>query len=155
VYVACQAVDESNGRVIAPSTFRVNGQPRPFLRLPTRGADRLRVFSTPQLLVCQLTSGLFAGLQNSVIRRQVFRSERFWDDYRVVEDVTFLVRALVRGLTIGYIDEVHVVYRMHDENSSASSSGTDAARLLPIFEEDVRGFERVRAEVELPPDART
>jgi hypothetical protein len=90
-----------------------------------------------------------------VIRRRVFDGVRFWDDYRVVEDVLFILRALSGGLRIGYINEVHVVYRVHDDNSSASVSGATAARLVPIFEEEVRGFERVRAEVPLPPSVRS
>jgi len=155
VYAACRAVDESSGRVIAPSTFYVNGHPRPFLALQSRQAGRMRVLSGPASLRCQLTSGLYAGLQNSVIRRRVFEPEHFWDDYRVVEDVLFLTRALSRGLRIGYTDDVQVVYRVHGDNSSASASGADAARLLPIFEEEVRGFERLRAEVSLPPELMT
>jgi hypothetical protein len=62
----------SDPGVIAPSTFHVNGQPRPFLALQSRQAGRMRVLSGPAALECQLTSGLYAGLQNSVIRRRVF-----------------------------------------------------------------------------------
>jgi glycosyltransferase involved in cell wall biosynthesis len=154
VFAACRSVDQVTGRVIAPSTFYVGDKPRAFLALPARADGELRILDGPAVLQCQLTSGLYAGLQNSVIRRGVFEGERFWEDYRVVEDVLFLARALSRSLTIGYIDDVHVVYRVHDDNSSASATGVGSVRLLPIFEEEVRGFERVRAEVQMPPEAR-
>jgi glycosyltransferase involved in cell wall biosynthesis len=155
VYVACRTVDESSGRTIEPSTFQVNGQPRPFLELPVRAAGPLQMLEPGEALLCQIRFGLYAGLQNSVIRRRIFENARFWNDYRVVEDVLFLVRALSQGLTIGYINEVLVVYRVHDDNSSASATGAGAARLLPIFEEEVRGIERLRAEIPLPSTART
>lgn len=155
VYVACRSVDEATGRTIAPSTFYVANEPRPFLHLRARDAGELRILDGPDSLISHLTSGLYAGLQNSVIRRSVFETDRFWDDYRVVEDVLFLLRVLNRGLRIGYIDQALVVYRVHDDNSSASVTGASAKRLLPIFEEEVRGFERVRAEVPLPPRTRT
>jgi hypothetical protein len=140
--------------VTAESTFYEGETPRPFLRLRCRRDGDLHVIEDPGLLECQLTSGLYAGLQNSVIRRQVFDSDRFWTDYRVVEDVLFLVRALSRGLTIAYFPGVHVVYRVHDDNSSASASGADPSRLLPIFEEHVRGLERLEHEAALSPRER-
>ena len=152
-YAACRSVDQASGRTIAPSTFEVDGRPRPFLALRSEAAGGLHVLDGPSALACQLTSGLYAGLQNSVIRRRVFETERFWDEYRVVEDVLFLIRALSRGLRIGYIPDVLVTYRVHDDNSSASTRAATPARLLPIFEEEVRGMERVRAEVRLAPGA--
>ncbi len=153
VYAACRSVDESTGATIAPSTFYVDGRPRPFLGLEARPSGALRVLDAAKALKCQLTSGLYAGLQNSVIRRRLFQPARFWDDYRVVEDVLFLTRALSTGARLGYIDEVLVVYRVHGENSSASAVDIDPARLKPIFEEEVRGLERILKEVPLPADA--
>ena len=153
VYVACRSVDESTGETIAPSTFYMDGTPRPFLALGTHVSGGLHVLDAAKALDSQLTWGLYAGLQNSVIRRCVFTSARFWDDYRVVEDVLFLIRALSRGLHIAYIDEVLVLYRVHADNSSASSTDANPARLRPIFEEEVRGFERLLAEVPLTDDA--
>jgi glycosyltransferase involved in cell wall biosynthesis len=150
-YAACRV--ETGGAVTAPSTFYVDGVARRFLRKPVEQIGDLRRLDSRTALECQISSGLYAGLQNSVIRRSVFAGERFWPDYRVVEDVLFLIRALARGTTIGYLDEVLVTYRVHADNSSASATGADAARLLPIFLEEVRGFERL--ERELNWDART
>ena len=150
VYAACRSVDEATGTVLHPTTFAVDGQPRPFLKLHTRRDGDLLVFDDPDVLACQIEHGLYAGLQNSVIRREVFAGRRFWGDYRVVEDVQFLIRSLVGGARLGYYPDVHVVYRVHDDNSSASASGGTADRLIPIFEEQVRGFERLRVEYDLP-----
>jgi glycosyltransferase involved in cell wall biosynthesis len=153
VYAACESMDVASGMVVEPTTFEVHKRPRAFRSLATRRAGDLRIIDDVQVLTCQLTHGLFAGLQNSVIRRTVFEGQRFWDDYRVVEDVLFLVRWLARGGTIGYFEDVHVIYRIHGGNSSASVTGASARRLLPVFDEQVRGYERIRREVALPPDA--
>jgi hypothetical protein len=104
-------------------------------------------------LRAQLQGGLYSGLQNSLIRRQVFDGQRFWEDYRVVEDSLFLLRALGRGLRIGYRRDVQVIYRIHEGNSSASAAGLSLENLRRICLESVQGLERVRAEKILPPEA--
>ncbi len=153
VYAACRMVDES-GTTVAPTTFAIEGRPRPFLSLHTRQQGDLHVIDDVRVLECQLQHGLYAGLQNSVIRRRVFDGKRFEESYRVVEDVLFLCRALASGLSIGYLKDVHVVYRVHGDNSSASAAGASPGRLLPIFQEQVRGLESIRADPRLPASAR-
>ncbi|MCU1382481.1 MAG: hypothetical protein JWL71_1178 [Acidobacteria bacterium] len=148
VYAACRCVDAA-GTVVAPTTFETGGGPRPFLSLHTRAVGDLHVIDDAGIVECQLTHGLYTGLQNALIRREVFRTERFWPEYRVVEDVLFLVRALLRGLRVGYLTDVHVIYRIHDGNSSGSAAGASRAALYRIRRESVVGLERIREEVPL------
>lgn len=154
IYSACRMIDDVSGATIAPSTFYVDGTPREFLRQPATSERGVHRLDSGIALLTQLRSGLYAGLQNSVIRRRVFAGTRFWPDYRVVEDVLFLVRALSRGVRIAYVDLPLVIYRVHDDNSSASVANGTPARLLPIFQEEVRGLERLKAEVDLPDESR-
>jgi glycosyltransferase involved in cell wall biosynthesis len=149
VYAACRAVDAASGAVLAGSTFADGGRPRPFLSRRSRPMGKVSLIDDPAALECQIESGLYAGLQNSVIRRRVFAGRRFWEDYRVVEDVLFLIRSIASGLRIGYLRDVLVVYRVHGDNSSASSASTPIERLLPILDEQVRGFRRLQAELPL------
>jgi glycosyltransferase involved in cell wall biosynthesis len=155
-YAACRSVDQSSGRELASSTFYEAGRPRPFLALrATRDEEGFRVIDDPGLVACQIEYGLYAGLQNSLIRRSVFEHERFCPDYRVVEDVLFLIRRLAEGMRIGYYDEVQVTYRVHDDNSSASVSGAGSGKLLPVYEEQVLGLESLQRSTTLTPgDAR-
>ena len=144
-YAPCQSVDRASGRELAASTFLEGERPRPFLALAVHeDSEGFRVIDDPAVLRCQISHGLFAGLQNSVIRREVFNGRRFWAGYRVTEDVQFLVRELVRGTRVGYVRDVQVVYRVHDDNSSASVAGGGAQKLLPVFEEQVRGLQALR-----------
>jgi len=146
VFAACRSIDPS-GAVVQPTTFETSTGPRPFRALKTRAIDDLRVIDDPGIVACQLTHGLFAGLQNSVIRRRVFDGHRFWEDSRVVDDVMFLVRALVRGVRLGYLPDVHVIYRIHEGNSSASSTGTNRESLARIRRESIVGLERLDQEL--------
>jgi glycosyltransferase involved in cell wall biosynthesis len=155
-YCACRSVEQSSGREIATNTFLDGGRPRAFLALHAQpDSEGFRTIDDPGVIACQIEHGLYAGLQNSVIRRAVFERERFSPEYRVVEDVHFLIRRLVEGLRIGYYNEVQVVYRVHDDNSSASVSGAGAGRLLPVYQEQVLGLEALRRSTRLQPrDAR-
>src|SRR5204863_2856282 len=77
-----------------------------------------------------------------------------WPDYLVVEDELFVIRLLAEGGRFAYFDTPHVLYRVHDDNSSGSVAGGDTARTVRIFTEMVRGLERLQAEVRLEPEAR-
>jgi glycosyltransferase involved in cell wall biosynthesis len=149
VFAACRMVDPS-GNVVERSTFLdANDQPRPFLSLRADKQDGLHIIRDPHAIECMLTSGIYCGLQNSVIRSKVFEHDTFWEDYRVVEDSLYLVRALARGVCLAYLTDVHVIYRMHDSNSSGSAVGANRAQLRRISEEKVRGLERLKKEVRL------
>ncbi|HET9830265.1 MAG TPA: glycosyltransferase [Vicinamibacterales bacterium] len=148
VYAACRCVDP-NGAVVQPTTFELATGPRPFRHLKVRTVGNLNVVDDSEVVACQLTHGLYAGLQNSVIRRGVFEGHRFYEDSRVVDDVMFLVRALVRGVRIGYLSDVHVIYRIHDDNSSGSSTASNRSSLARIRNESIVGLERLDRDLPL------
>jgi glycosyltransferase involved in cell wall biosynthesis len=148
VYGACRSIDAA-GAVVQETTFVTPQGPRPFLALRTRSAGDLRIIDDPAIVECQLTHGLYAGLQNSVIRRRVFDGQRFWEDFRVVDDVMFLVRALVRGIRMAYLSDIHVVYRIHEGNSSGSAAGANRESLARIRRESIVGLERLEQQLAL------
>jgi glycosyltransferase involved in cell wall biosynthesis len=153
IYAACRSVDAA-GRIVQDSVFEPDGRPLPFLSLETKRIDAVRVIEDPRAVECQLSSGLYAGLQNSVIRRRVFDGHRFWADYRVVEDVLFLIRAMLRGVRLAYLTDVHVIYCIHDGNSSGAATGLDPGAVYRIRRESVEGLERIEREATLTPSER-
>jgi glycosyltransferase involved in cell wall biosynthesis len=154
VYGACRIVDYATGAELAPSTFFVGGRPRPFLRLRTRPAGRLRIIEDPGANRVMILHGLFCGLQNSVIRRQVFAGQRFCARPRhEAEDQLAVIRALAAGYRLAYFEAVHVVYHVHGDNSSAASGGTPE-KLLTIMRELVSGLEELGQQVRLTPAER-
>jgi len=152
VFGAVTRVDHATGAVLDENSFYPAGKPRPFLRLRSQADGDLRVIDDPAVVECQLVHGLYCGLQNSVTRRRVFATRVFREDLRVVEDEMFLVRSLVDGARIGYYLAPHVLYRVHEGNSSGSAKGQSAAQALAIARELVSGLEQL--EKELPLTAR-
>jgi glycosyltransferase involved in cell wall biosynthesis len=155
VYAACRIVDYGSGEVITSDTFRVNGRPRPFRRLRSSRTDGMHVFDDPRTVEWALRYGLYCGLQNSVVRRSVFDAVRFQTSYRnEAEDQLFLIRALKRGHRLGYLDDVHVQYQVHDANSSASAIGQNAEHRLRVHQPVARGFEDLMSEFDWSPGER-
>jgi glycosyltransferase involved in cell wall biosynthesis len=153
IFAACRSVDPT-GHVVQASTFETASGPLPFLSLRTRTIGGARLIVDPEVVECHLKSGLYAGLQNSVIRRTVFDGYRFWPDYRVVEDAHFLLRALLRGIRLAYLPDVHVIYRIHDGNSSGSATGISRQSLYNIKRENIVGLERMKKELTFTPGQR-
>lgn len=150
VYGACRLVDHRTGEVIAPSSFHVNGRPRPFMQLDHAERDGgLRLITDHRARLWMLRHGFYCGLQNSVIRRHLFAAGGFDPASKVVDDQIFAIRASVAGARFAYFDDVHVIYRVHEENSSASSSAMTPQKRREIFEEVVQAYERVLHELPL------
>jgi len=143
VWGSCREVDFSTGRTLSPTTFEIDGQPRPFRRLETRSDNGLKIITDPRLLECHILHGLYCGLQNSVMRRAVFDRRRFDERSRVAEDDLFVVRLLAEGGRFAYFEETHVIYRVHGQNSSASAGGLSIDKHVEIYTELTTGFEDI------------
>lgn len=151
---ACRVVDFATGDTITPSTFYVDGTPRPFLTLAAQAAGRLKVITDPNRLVGCISHGFYCGLQNSVIRASVFANRRFDAAARNEgEDLLLTVRALNAGHGFGYFDNVHVLYSVHDSNSSVPVGGkAPVDKRVKTMLLSLQGFEALAPE--LPPAAR-
>jgi glycosyltransferase involved in cell wall biosynthesis len=144
VYGACRIVDYIAGRELAPHTFYIDDQPRPFLRLNTKRSDPLRIIVDHNAVRCMISDGLLCGLQNSIIRSHVFDNMRFDAASRnEAEDQLIVVRVLKRGCRLAYLNSVHVIYRVHSANSSGACHGASVYRQIKIQLLLVRGYERL------------
>ena len=143
VYGACRTVNFSTSEVLAPTTFEVSGQPRPFRQLPAERRGDFHVLPAHGLVECALLHGLYCGLQNSVIRRRVFERERFLaSDRNEAEDQVFVIRVIKAGFRLAYFEEVVVQYHVHESNSSGSATGRQTLdRQRRLLEPVARGFE--------------
>jgi hypothetical protein len=106
------------------------------------------------VLECQILHGLYCGLQNSVMKREVFDGRRFNDRFRVVEDELFVIRLLAAGARFAYFLEPHVIYQVHGDNSSASATASSLAKHVEIYSELTVGIEQLLSELSLSPRAR-
>ena len=145
VYGSCRMVNLTTGKEIAPTTFHVAGQPRPFLSLLRREVGRLRIIEDGDAACCQIEHGLFCGLQNSVIRRRLFENYRFDAALRnEAEDQVIVIWALASGFKFGYFDNIHVVYNVHESNSSSASLSLPVEKQKRLHEAMIAGFERLK-----------
>jgi glycosyltransferase involved in cell wall biosynthesis len=151
VYAACEVVDLETQDVIRSSSFYDHGEPRPFMRLAGEVRGDVHVIAGREAIRCQIEHGLFCGLQNSVFRRSVFERLRFATDLRnEAEDQLFVIRAVAAGFRLGYIDDIHVRYQVHSENSSAPRKNViTLEKRRRVFEPLIRGYERLPMEVSL------
>lgn len=151
-YGACRLVDYATGSVLEESSFYVEGKPRPFMELGGRRTGEWQlVDSSPEsAAICQIRDGFYCGLQNSVLRRNVFADYRFESASRnEAEDQMIVIDYLLRGGRLAFVDHVHVVYRVHGENSSATGAASHAKKSR-VMTTMAQGFERLLERKSLP-----
>jgi glycosyltransferase involved in cell wall biosynthesis len=154
VYGSCRQIDRATGAVLDPNTSYLAGRPRPFVSLEAQTSDGLHIITDPGVLECQILHGLYCGLQNSVMRRHVFDGRRFNDRFRVVDDELFVIRLLAAGAHFAYFLEPHVIYQVHNDNSSASATASSLAKHVEIYSELTVGIEQLLGELTLSPRER-
>jgi hypothetical protein len=125
-------------------SFYPAGQARPFLHLRVREHGRLRVFDDSRTVRCHLISGLYCGLQSSVLRRSLFERLRI-PPFRIGEDRALPILALKNGYRIAYLDNVHVIYHVHQGNTSATAAATSLAHRIAVQQELIRCYEAMPA----------
>lgn len=120
IYCAGRRVEYASKRVLIEHTMYGTPEPPGYLKLRTRKSGKLAVFDDPGLLRCALSSGGIAGLQTSLVRREVFARLRF-QPAAFFEDGIAYIRAVAMGIRLGYLDDVHVVVYSHGDNVSFAS----------------------------------
>ena len=154
VFGACRQIDRATGIELDANTLYLGGQPRPFVSLEARVSEGLHLITDSAVLECQILHGLYCGLQNSVMKRQLFDGRRFNDRFRVVEDELFVIRVLAAGARFAYFLEPHVIYQVHSDNSSASAHASSLAKHVAIYSELTVGIEQLLSELSLSPRER-
>ncbi len=152
VYAACRIENLVTQKVEAPNTFYVKGRPRKFLALRTRVSNKLKIIEDRDATRCMIENGFYCGPQNSVLRKTIHEQFRFATEYRnEAEDRLMVLRALTAGYRFGYLDDVHVVYYIHDANSSSSASGGPVNKNVKIAQALIQGYEDLRHRIRLSP----
>jgi glycosyltransferase involved in cell wall biosynthesis len=152
VYGACRVVDLASGRTLSENTFCIDGKVRPFRNLKTRIVGALRIIDDERVIRFHILYGLYCGLQNSVIRRELFRDYRFATHNRnEAEDQVIVVEALARGHRLGYLDNIHVIYNVHQGNSSSAGIDGSLDKQLRIHHAMIAGFQEMQQRTPLNP----
>ncbi|WP_417377420.1 glycosyltransferase family 2 protein [Gimesia maris] len=129
VYGASRFVDGETNTVLSENCFYDdNGGPLAFLELRAVECGRAKVLPNREAAQVGVLQTLMCGLQTSVVRSSVFATRRI-PEFRVGEDQVLVIRALLDGVRIAYLDEIHLIYRKHADNVSASPSKSSAANI--------------------------
>src|SRR5262245_37957669 len=143
-YGACRMVDYATRQVTEESTFYVANKRRPFMGLRSKLRGRLQIIEDRGAARCQISCGLYCGLQNSVMRRRVFADYRFNAELRnEAEDQVIVIWALAKGFRFGFIDNVHVIYHVHDSNSSFAGVKKSSDKQVRLQLAIIEGFQRL------------
>ncbi|MFC3121996.1 glycosyltransferase family 2 protein [Agaribacter flavus] len=120
VYAACKRVNYFSNDTILQSTFYSNSSPpipNKLFSIAEKKKSKEFILDSNKAVLLQLREGIDSGFQNSVIRAEVFNSLSI-PEFRVGEDRLFIVMALKQEFRFGFIDDIHVIYRVHDRNIS-------------------------------------
>jgi glycosyltransferase involved in cell wall biosynthesis len=151
VYGASRIVDFGKQKILSENCFYTDGKPQAFLSLAREKRGNLYLLETKELIENVLGGvGLYAGLQNSVIRRSFFQDRRFVTAfYNEAEDQAVIPRAIHAGMRFAYFDNVHVEYRVHDSNSSGSATVMNFEKKEKIIKGLIEGFENLPNQIEI------
>jgi glycosyltransferase involved in cell wall biosynthesis len=147
VFTTGRRVHYETKRVLIEHGF-YDVQPRPrFLSLHCKRVGDLRIIDDPNILRCALRGGAFGGLQSCMVRREVFDGHSF-QTVAFFEDALAIIKAIGRGVRIGYIDKVHVIVHTHGENISFASDKELQSR-LKAMQTYVAALDALRYELSL------
>lgn len=122
VFGASKIIEFETGKILNPNHFyEPDGRPRAVRKLRTKKRGNLYVIKDKNVIKCALIDGLRSGFQNSVIRHTVFKNLRLDERFNIGEDQIFVIHALKKGFIFAYFDDIHVLYRVHNDNLTAAN----------------------------------
>ena len=127
IFTACRLIKMPSGEVFNSNhLFRPDGRPRMVLNIKTIKCNNVYIIqSNKEAIKCALLEGLQAGLQHSVIKREVFLKCKLNSKYHVGEDQILVVEALKSDFKFAFLKDVYVIYRMHEDNISCANLAKD------------------------------
>jgi glycosyltransferase involved in cell wall biosynthesis len=151
---ASRRVEHKTGKVLLENDFRdAQGELRPFFKLRSRTSGNVHLVDDPKTLSCVIRGGLNFALQTAVFRANVFTKVRFVPN-RVCDDQILAITALNAGFRLGYLNDVHVVYNLHEDNLSMSALNAQLTHKIDVVREEARGFEQLLGQGILPSSGR-
>lgn len=127
VYTALKRINFYTKKVVEENSFfKENGKPKAFQGLETINHGRLHIINDRRAALYSIQNGIEACFQCSVVKREVLSKVPI-RPYRIGEDRLFITEAIKSEVVIAYINEVTVIYNIHDSNIS----DTDKSANLP------------------------
>ncbi len=125
LFCACKRVNLDTGETLLESTHydETTGQKSAFFNLPIASKGDVQVFTdNKNLAYYQIDQPLNAGFQNSVLKSEVIKKISI-PHYRIGEDRFFLLDTILSQFKVGFIEDVLVLYSVHQSNISDTNMG--------------------------------
>jgi glycosyltransferase involved in cell wall biosynthesis len=117
IYFACRRVQLNDNFLLCPSTFYTQDKQNILFDCVKEKRGDVCLLDNPLSSIAQIKIGIDSGLQNSVIRHNVFK-KHLLPDFRIGEDRLFISQALKSNFTLAFVDKVTVTYFVHEQNTS-------------------------------------
>ena len=141
VYFACKRVEKSTRRTLLHSTFYTDLEPNKLFSIANKRAGNIYQLNLEDAALLQLQDGIDSGLQNSVVRKNVFDKISI-PPFRVGEDRLLILMAIKNGFNFFFKDKVTVLYNVHDGNTSDTAIGDERyERRIKAMEQLVQSYE--------------
>src|SRR5262249_47583067 len=150
VCAAMRKVSYETGAVLEASTFHEGGRPNSFLSLRAEDRDGLKVVTDPRFARSCIDYFGVGNLQSSVLKRGTFERVSFMP-FRTGEDRIFIILFLKEGMRFAYLDEVHVLYRVHDAHVSSAGGNNGLEKRIGVYDSLIRAYESLRTNCRLSP----
>jgi len=143
LFCACKRVNLDTGATLLESTHydESTGQKSGFFNLPIESAGDALVFTdNEKLAYYQIGEPINAGFQNSVLKSDVLKKISI-PHYRIGEDRFFLLDTILNQFKVGFIDDVLVLYSVHQSNiSDTNLSEKDFLKSIKVQTELVESY---------------
>jgi glycosyltransferase involved in cell wall biosynthesis len=134
VYGACERVNYFTNECVQKSTFYTKGQKNNLFSISKIQEDDVHLLDQKKAIILQLSDSLDCGLQNSLLRSEVFNQLSI-PNFRVGEDRLFIIMMLKYGFKMAFIDDIHVTYHIHDENISDTNNKASFKKRISSLEQ--------------------
>lgn len=142
VYFACKRVEKSSGRALLASTFYTESQPNKLFSISHPRRKHVYQLDSQKAAILQLQDGIDSGLQNSIVRKNVFEKIAI-PPFRIGEDRLLILMAIKNGFNLFFKDKVTVIYNVHDGNTSDTAIGDERfERRITAMEQLLSSYEK-------------
>lgn len=117
IYFACRRVKLSDQHLLCPSTFYTRDKKNVLFDCIVEKRADICLLDKQLASIAQIKEGIDSGLQNSVIRHNVFK-KHLLPNFRIGEDRLFILQALKSNFNLAFVDKVTVTYFVHEQNTS-------------------------------------
>ncbi|WP_429933178.1 glycosyltransferase family 2 protein [Alteromonas sp. 4B03] len=151
IFASIEIIEHESRNVLQESNFvDDSGNKHPIISLQSEirfvGEGQIRVITDPRLPETMIEHTLPGSMQCSMIKRSVFDSHLFDENFRTAYDRFFCMKTAIRGFKFAYLNNTHLIYHVHDDNISTVSANTPAEKLKKSAITMIRGYRLIERE---------